>query len=101
MMKKEYKRRPSHPGGILKRHYLEPLDLSVSEVAKAIGVSRKTISMLVNERCAVTPDIALRLANAFGTTPELWLNLQQSHDLWQAAHSSTTWKKVHQLSFAC
>ncbi len=99
-MKKLRKRLPTHPGGILKRQYLEPLGLSVSEVAKAIGVSRKTVSMLVNQRCAVTPDIALRLANAFGTSPELWLNLQQNYDLWQAAHSSTTWKKVHQLSFA-
>ena len=54
-------RSPTHPGGILKRHYLEPLRLTVSELAKSLGVSRKTLSMIVNERGSITPDMALRL----------------------------------------
>ena len=91
---RERKRMPGHPGGILKRHYLEPLDLSVAEVARRIGVSRKTLSKIVNEHGAVTPDMALRLAQAFKTTPELWLNLQQAHDLWRAKHAETGWERV-------
>ena len=92
------KRPPTHPGGILKRHYLEPLELTVSKVAQVLGVSRKTLSMLVNERCGVSPELALRLAKAFNTTPELWLNLQQHYDLWGASTTSKNWKRVHQFS---
>lgn len=99
-MKREHKRCPTHPGGILKRHYLEPLGLTVSEVAKALGVSRKTISMIVNEHSSVTPDLALRLSHAFETTPELWLNLQQHYDLWVTARTSNAWQRVHHFSLA-
>jgi antitoxin HigA-1 len=77
-------RAPSHPGGILKRLYLQPLNLTLVDLAKALKVSRKTVSKLVNERGAVTPEMALRLSAAMKTTPELWLNLQQNFDLWQA-----------------
>ena len=94
---RERKRQPAHPGGILKRHYLEPLDLSISEVARSIGVSRKTLSKIVNERGSLTPDMALRLSLAFKTTPEFWLNLQQAHDLWRAKHSGTGWEKVGEM----
>lgn len=69
------KRPPTHPGGILKRHYLEPLSLTISDLAKILGVSRKTISKIVNEHGSITPEMALRLSKAFNTTPELWLNL--------------------------
>lgn len=78
------KRRPTHPGGILKRHYIEPLSLTVSEVAKDLGVSRKAVSKIVNEKGSITPDMALRLAKAFDTTPEMWLNLQTKYNLWVA-----------------
>ena len=88
------KRPPTHPGGILKRHYLEPLSLAISQAAEALGVSRKTISKIVNERGDVTPDMALRLARAFGTTPELWINLQKNYDLWHASHDSKAWQKA-------
>lgn len=87
-------RPPTHPGGIIKRLHLEPRALSVSAAAKALGVSRKTLSKIVNERGAVTPDMALRLSKAFHTTPELWLGLQQFYDLWHATHDSTAWKGV-------
>ena len=92
------KRSPTHPGGILKRHYLEPLSLAVSQAADALGVSRKTISKIVNERGDVTPDMALRLARAFGTTPELWINLQMNYDLWHASHDSKAWRKARVIS---
>lgn len=87
-------RAPTHPGGILKRHYLEPLSLAISDAAAALGVSRKTVSKIVNERGDVTPDMALRLSKAFRTSPELWLNLQRNYDLWHAAHDSKAWQRV-------
>jgi addiction module HigA family antidote len=91
-------RMPTHPGRILKRQYMEPLALTVSDLAGTLGVSRKTLSKIVNERGAVTPDMALRLSKAFNTTPELWLNLQRNYDLWEAAHKSDDWKAVHAIA---
>jgi addiction module HigA family antidote len=76
------RRAPTHPGAIIRRLYLEPLGLSTISVAKALGISRKTISKLLNERGAVTAEMALRLSIAFKTTPQLWLNLQHNYDLW-------------------
>ncbi len=77
-------RNPPHPGGILKRQYIEPMGLNVTETAKALKVSRKQLSQLLNERAGISPEMALRLADAFDTTPELWLNLQRAKDLWDA-----------------
>jgi addiction module HigA family antidote len=88
------KRSPTHPGGILKRHYLEPLSLTISQAAVALGVSRKTMSKIINERGEITPEMALRLAKAFRTTPELWLNLQRNYDLWHASHDSKGWQRA-------
>ena len=88
------KRPATHPGRIIRDHYLEPLSLSVTELAKILGVSRKTLSKIVNGNGSVTPDMALRLSQAFETTPELWLNLQRNYDLWQAAHASSDWLSV-------
>ncbi len=92
------KRMPTHPGGILKRQYMEPLSLTVSELAVDLGVSRKTLSKILNERGDITPDMALRLSQAFKTTPELWLNLQRNYDLWEAAHKSSDWKMVEAIA---
>lgn len=91
------KRQPTHPGGILKRHYIEPLSLKISEVADDLRVSRKTISKIVNEKGSVTPDMALRLSKAFNTSPELWLNLQTNYDLWVAAQKSKEWENIKTL----
>jgi addiction module HigA family antidote len=72
-------RQPTHPGRILKNLYLSPLGISNTELAKAIGVSRKTISHIVNEHKPVTPNMALRLSQAFpNTSAEFWLNLQKN-----------------------
>ena len=87
-------RAPTHPGGILKRLYLEPLEVSNVDFAKAVGVSRKTISKLVNQRGAVTAEMALRLSIAFKTTPQLWLNLQQNYDLWHARRQAKGLKNI-------
>ena len=67
-------------------------------MASALSVSRKTLSKIINERGAITPDMALRLGRAFHTTPELWMNLQKNYDLWQAGHMSKDWQKVKPLS---
>ncbi|HHT9105065.1 MAG TPA: HigA family addiction module antitoxin [Candidatus Wujingus californicus] len=91
-------RPPTHPGGILKRHYLEPLNLTVSEFAKSLGVSRKTLSRIVNEHGSITPAMALRLSKAFSTTPRLWLNLQQNYDLWHVSQKSQEWKMVETIA---
>ena len=91
------KRLPTHPGGILKRHYIEPLSLKITAVADDLRVSRKTISKIVNEKGSITPDMALRLSKAFNTSPELWLNLQTNYDLWVAAHKSNDWEKIKTL----
>ena len=75
---------PPHPGEVLKKLYMESLNLTVTEVAHGLGVSRKTLSELVNGRSGISPEMAIRLAKAFTTTPESWLNLQQQYDIWIA-----------------
>ncbi len=92
------KKMPLHPGGILKRQYMEPLSLTGSELAVDLGVSRKTLTKILNERGDIAPDMALRLSQAFKTTPELWLNLQRNYDLWEAAHKSSDWKLVEAIA---
>jgi addiction module HigA family antidote len=80
-------RRPATPGEMLVRQYLEPLGITRTEFATRIGVTRARLSEIVNGRRGVTPDTALRLAHVLGTSPELWLNMQQRVDLWDALHS--------------
>lgn len=92
------KRPPTHPGGILKRQYLEQLGLTISEFSLKLGVSRKTLSKITNEHGSVTPDMALRLSKALDTTPELWLNLQQNYDLWYASRKSIEWKNIEEIA---
>ena len=75
---------PPHPGEVLRKLCLEPLSLSVTEAAKALGVSRKTLSSILNGRAGISPEMAVRLSMAFNTTAESWLNQQTQYDLWQA-----------------
>ena len=90
-------RKPSHPGGILLRMYLEPLKLTVTAAAGHLGVSRKHLSNLVNEKVGITPDMAMRLSRAFATSPDLWMNMQNTRDLWEAEHERTGWEEVKPL----
>jgi addiction module HigA family antidote len=78
------KRRPTHPGEILREDFLPDYDLTVSSLASALGVSRQTVNELLRERRAVSPEMALRLSALFGNSPEFWLNLQRAVDLWDA-----------------
>jgi addiction module HigA family antidote len=87
-------RRPTHPGNILKEDYLVPLSIKIKDLAKILGISRKTLSKIINERGSITSDMALRLSRAFDTSPNFWLNLQKNFDLWIAEQTSTEWQKV-------
>ena len=75
---------PPHPGEIIRDLCIEALDLSVTDASKALGVTRKTLSALLNGRAGVSPEMALRLSKVFGRTPEGWLQLQVQYDLWKA-----------------
>jgi len=79
---------PAHPGEILRELYLEPLGITITEAAEALGVSRKHVSAIINGRAPVTPDMAMRLAAAFVTEPELWVNLQAQYDLWTVSRKA-------------
>jgi len=75
---------PPHPGEILKEDVLPGLGLTVSAGAKQLGVTRVTLSRIVNGKSAISPDMALRLAAWLETTPDSWLNMQVAYDLWRA-----------------
>jgi addiction module HigA family antidote len=78
---------PPHPGEIIREFCIEPLDLTVTEAAESLDVSRKTLSMLLNGKSGISPEMALRLSKVFGRTPEGWLGLQLQYDLWRAKKS--------------
>ena len=75
---------PPHPGEVLRELCLKPLGLTVTETTRALGVSRKTLSTILNGRAGISPEMAVRLSLAFGTTAESWMNQQTQHDLWHA-----------------
>lgn len=83
---------PPHPGEIIRELCLEPLGLSISEAAEGLGVSRKTLSAILNGRSSISPEMALRLSIAFDTSPESWLSQQAQYDLWQARQESKRMK---------
>ena len=81
------KRRPTHPGEMLREDFLVDYGLTVTGLAEALGVSRQSVNELLRERRAVSPEMALRLARLFGNSPEFWLNAQRAIDLWDAARA--------------
>ncbi len=84
---------PAHPGELLSEGYLKPLNISVSEAAEKLDVSRSTVSRLVNGHKSISPEMAVRLSLAFpNTEPVFWMNLQKNHDLFHAS------KKAKQLA---
>ena len=78
---------PPHPGEVLRQLCLEPLNLTVTDAARSLGVSRKALSSIVNGRAGISPEMAVRLSIAFGTSAESWLNQQLQYDLWHAEKS--------------
>ncbi|MHB0915092.1 MAG: HigA family addiction module antitoxin [Thermoleophilia bacterium] len=85
--KSRTKRRPTHPGEMLREDFLPDYGLTVSGLANAVGVSRQSINELLRERRSVSPEMALRLGRLFGNSPEFWLNAQRAVDLWDAAET--------------
>ena len=80
--------RPTHPGEMLREDFIPDYGLAVSSLAVALGVSRQTVNELIREHRAVSPEMALRLARLFGTSPEFWLNAQRAIDLWDAEQAT-------------
>ena len=78
---------PPHPGGSIKDLCLEPLGLTIKQAAEGLCVPPRALSNLINGRASITADMAIRLTEAFGSTPEMWLRLQAAYDLWQARHN--------------
>lgn len=95
---RKMKRQPTHPGKIIKEDYLGPLAITIKDMAAILGVSRKTLSKIINERGSITPDMALRLSRAFDTSADLWMNLQKNYDLWLAENTSKEWQAVKPIS---
>jgi addiction module HigA family antidote len=80
-------RKPTHPGELIREDLLPETGISQTELAELTGVSRRTISEIIHERRRITPDLAFRFARVFNSTPEMWLNMQQAVDLWEAESS--------------
>ncbi|NBB87986.1 MAG: HigA family addiction module antidote protein [Bacteroidetes bacterium] len=75
---------PPHPSEIIREDYVKRLDLTITESAEGLGINRKNLSRILNGHAGVSPDMAVRLANALDSTPEMWLKLQMAYDLAQA-----------------
>ncbi len=75
---------PPHPGEVIRELCLDPLGVTVTAAARSLGVSRKTLSELINGKSGISPEMAVRLSIAFDTTPESWLTQQMHYDLWHA-----------------
>lgn len=78
---------PAHPGRVVRNACLEPLGLSVTKGAEVLGVSRQALNNVVNGKSGISPEMAIRLSKAFGSTPETWLGMQTAYDLAQARKS--------------
>ncbi|MHB1038927.1 MAG: HigA family addiction module antitoxin [Desulfobacteria bacterium] len=98
---RERKIRPTHPGAMLREDFMPDYGLTVSNFAKAIGVSRQTVNELLRERRAVSPEMALRLSYLFGNTPEFWLNAQRAYELWVVSrHFKKKIERIHPMNAA-
>lgn len=86
---------PAHPGKILKMDYLEPLEISITTAAEGLGIARKNLSAIINEKGGVSPEMAIRLSEAFNTTADFWLSLQANYDLWKVRNSRIKHKIKH------
>lgn len=83
-------RKPTHPGAVFLEDVMKPLNLSVTKTAQLLGVSRKALSEFINEKSSLSPDMALRISIATGTSAESWMNMQQKLTLWLAEQDAPT-----------
>lgn len=95
-MKQSIQHSPPHPGEILYEFYFEPLKLSVTEAAGKLLITRPNLSAIINGKAGISPQMALKLAKAFDTSPQYWMNLQINYDLWQADQKNEA-KKIKVL----
>ena len=93
-------RRPTHPGALLREDVLPALDITQGKLAELLGVSRLTVSQLLHEHRALSPDMALRLEKLTGTSAESWLRMQEAVDLWEARQQPEKFKAIKRLSVA-
>jgi addiction module HigA family antidote len=75
---------PSHPGEILREMFIKENGLTITEVAQGLGIARGNLSAIVNERAGISPELSVKLSEAFNNTPEFWVNLQKNYELWHA-----------------
>lgn len=83
-------RKPTHPGNVFLEDVMKPLNLSVTDAARMLGVSRKTLSEFVNEKASLSPEMAIRISKATNTSAESWMNMQQKLTLWNAYQQEPT-----------
>ena len=91
-------RKPTHPDEILREDVIKPLGLTVTEAAKRLGVTRKTLSALLNCKASLSPEMAIKIAKATETSPESWFNMQSKLDLWKASqhnYNVMEFKEIH------
>ena len=88
------KRKPVTVGEMLTEEFMTPMDINQGDLAEALGVSRKTVNELCNDKTSVTADTALMLSTVFGNSAAFWLNLQKRNDLWDALHSKKRMKRI-------
>jgi antitoxin HigA-1 len=79
---------PPHPGEFIRATYIEPFDLSIRSLAESLGVAPSTLARVIGMRSGISPEMALRLSKALGRSPESWLAMQHSFDLWQARQTA-------------
>ena len=91
-------RRPTHPGALLREDVLPALNMSQTEFADRLGVSRVTVSEILHEKRALSPEMALRLSKLLDTTPESWLTMQMAVDIWEIRHESSALDSVKPLA---
>ncbi len=84
-----YQRKPTHPGEVFREDVIKPLGLTVTEAAKKLGVTRKTLSELINCKASLSPEMAVRISKATKTSPESWLYMQAKLDLWKVEQKPT------------
>ena len=91
------KRKPASAGEILGDEFMKPLGLTQGELAEAMGVARKHVNELCNDRRAITADTALMLARVFGNSAYFWLNVQRRNDVWEALHSPERRQRIERV----
>jgi len=91
-------RKPTHPGEILREDVIKPLGLTVTEAARCLGVTRKTLSALINCKASMSPEMAVRVSKATKTSPESWLYMQAKLDLWSAEQKSTKVEEFEEVA---